>query len=131
MNEMKDLIQQAIHRLRFGIDGLGPDPGDEAYADALERLTAGDVALPETHLSEVYNPHTQERQLSETGIAYYGSHWKFVRTLYTHEELIDYGNRRAAAAVLAERERCAVLMESQHTWITNVAASALIRKGTP
>ncbi len=30
-------------------------------------------------------------------------------------------------AVAAEREACAELMEQQHTWITNVAASALIR----
>ena len=35
-------------------------------------------------------------------------------------------------AVTAEREACAELMEQQHTWITNVAASALIRaRGTP
>ena len=34
-------------------------------------------------------------------------------------------------AVAAEREACAELMERQHTWITNVAASALIRaRGT-
>ena len=37
-----------------------------------------------------------------------------------------------AEAVAAEREACAELMEQQHTWITNVAASALIRaRGTP
>ena len=36
-----------------------------------------------------------------------------------------------AEAVAAEREACAELMEQQHTWITNVAASALIRaRGT-
>ena len=35
-------------------------------------------------------------------------------------------------AVAAEREACAELMEQQHTWITNVAASALIRaRGMP
>lgn len=35
-------------------------------------------------------------------------------------------------AVAEEREACAELMEQQHTWITNVAASALIRaRGTP
>lgn len=35
-------------------------------------------------------------------------------------------------AVAAEREACAELMERQHTWITNVAASVLIRaRGTP
>ena len=35
-------------------------------------------------------------------------------------------------AAAAEREACAELMEQQHTWITNVAASALIRaRGTP
>ena len=32
-----------------------------------------------------------------------------------------------AEAVAAELEACAELMEQQHTWITNVAASALIR----
>lgn len=37
-----------------------------------------------------------------------------------------------AEAVAEEREACAELMEQQHTWITNVAASALIRaRGTP
>ena len=37
-----------------------------------------------------------------------------------------------AEAVAAERMACAELMERQHTWITNVAASALIRaRGTP
>lgn len=37
-----------------------------------------------------------------------------------------------ADAVAAERMACAELMERQHTWITNVAASALIRaRGTP
>ena len=36
-----------------------------------------------------------------------------------------------ADAVAAEREACAELMERQHTWLTNVAASALIRaRGT-
>ena len=36
-----------------------------------------------------------------------------------------------AEAVAAEREACAELMERQHTWLTNVAASALIRaRGT-
>ena len=35
-------------------------------------------------------------------------------------------------AVAAERIVCAELIEQQHTWITNVAASALIRaRGTP
>ncbi len=35
-------------------------------------------------------------------------------------------------AVAEERMVCADLMEQQHTWITNVAASALIRaRGTP
>ncbi len=35
-------------------------------------------------------------------------------------------------AVAEERMVCAELMEQQHTWITNVAASALIRaRGTP
>ena len=36
-----------------------------------------------------------------------------------------------AEAVAAERMACAELMERQHTWLTNVAASALIRaRGT-
>jgi len=37
---------------------------------------------------------------------------------------------QVAEAVRAEREACAELMEAQHTWITNVAASALIRSRT-
>jgi hypothetical protein len=35
--------------------------------------------------------------------------------------------REIAAAVEAEREACAALMERQHTWISSVAASAAIR----
>lgn len=40
--------------------------------------------------------------------------------------------RAVREAVAEERMVCAELMEQQHTWITNVAASALIRaRGTP
>jgi hypothetical protein len=29
--------------------------------------------LPDTGLAEIHNPNTNERDLSETGVAYYGS----------------------------------------------------------
>lgn len=39
----------------------------------------------------------------------------------------DFFVRFAALVAAAEREACAELMERQHTWISNVAASAAIR----
>jgi hypothetical protein len=83
-DEMKDLIQ----RLRS--DSYMEDEvrsfAREA-ADALERLTAGDVKTPEQyyHVVSVYDGSI--------------NHIPYVKP----EDAIDYGNRRAAA-VLAERD---------------------------
>lgn len=74
---MKDLIE----RLRNDTLDYIFDTALEA-ADALERLTAGDVEMPE------HEPIH-----------------KFM-SAYTIAQLKDYGDQRAAAAVLAERERC-------------------------
>jgi hypothetical protein len=49
-------------------------------ADALERLTQGDVGLPEPDVINKYP----------------------TQGYYTEQKLLDYGNRRAAAAVLAD-----------------------------
>ena len=38
-----------------------------------------------------------------------------------------FTGEQVAEAVRTEREACAELMEAQHTWITNAAASTLIR----
>ena len=45
------------------------------------------------------------------------------------EEVINMSSDDTAlkAERAAERERCALVMERQHTWITNVAAANLIR----
>ena len=89
MNEMKDLIQ----RLKAGAFPKGMGHWGDLHceaADALERLTAGDVKLPELDRELLHdNPNT--RDIAD----------------YINGLLIDYGNRRAAAAVLAERERIA------------------------
>jgi len=55
-------------------------------SDALEQLTSGDVELPEPC---VYEGDTSPMYDAPTG--------------YTKGQLIDYGNRRAAQAVLAEK----------------------------
>ena len=90
-------------------------PWEDCQADnALESLTAGDVALPE--------PISNDAS---------GEFW------YEPEQLIDYGSRRAAAAVLAERERCA--LEAEHWQKISTTPghacgqyiAAAIRKGTP
>ena len=39
---------------------------------------------------------------------------EFTLPLFTADQIFAYGNARAAAAVLAERERCAKLCESEH-----------------
>ena len=53
-------------------------------ADALERLTAGDAVIP--RMFQVV-------------------HMGLLEDFCTKSDVIDYGNRRAAAAVLAERKR--------------------------
>lgn len=50
--------------------------------------------------------------------------------LYTAAQMREYAAAALAAAVAAERERCAELMERQHTWISSVSASRLIRGNT-
>lgn len=52
-----------------------------------------------------------------------------LRRLHAENEALKAA---VSEAVAEERMVCAELMEQQHTWITNVAASALIRaRGTP
>ena len=41
--------------------------------------------------------------------------------------VFDFAQAVAQKAVEAEREACAEQMEKQHAWITNIAASKLIR----
>ena len=41
--------------------------------------------------------------------------------------ILENFERVAALVAAHEREACAELMEQQHTWISNVAASAAIR----
>ena len=65
--------------------------------------------LPERTLAEIHNPATGERELSETGTAYYGSNWREVRKLYTADDMRAFRDE----AVAAERERCALLA---NTW---------------
>jgi hypothetical protein len=98
-------------------------------ADALERLTAGDVEFP-SHPGPMI------------------MRWTTLET----DAIIDYGNRRAAAAVLAERERCALIAAPKNLrpcdctncdcgnstdarmvaeWDEAAAISIAIRKGTP
>lgn len=56
------------------------------------------------------------------------------RTPGTENMIVNRLQRFAALVAAAEREECAALMEKQHSWISNVAASAAIRacseKGT-
>jgi hypothetical protein len=83
---MKDLIQRLrgyVEEDRFGY--MLPSTLLTEAADALERLTAGDVALPQ---------HAPQLRFMSA---------------FTSAQLIDYGNRKDAAGylrgVLAERER--------------------------
>jgi hypothetical protein len=52
---------------------------------------------------------------------------KHIGTTYPAGELENILYRFAALVAAHEREVCAELMEQQHTWISNVAASAAIR----
>lgn len=83
---MKDIIE----RLRN--DTLD-DISDTALAaaDALERLTAGDVEMP---------------------VGYSNRPWDYAGSLWIQSQLKDYGDRRAAAAVMAELERRAVVCQN-------------------
>jgi hypothetical protein len=98
---MKDLIEALL--------GLRPSPAEcESAANALERLTAGGIALPKTR-------------------------WLGDIPGFTISQLEDYGDRRAAAAALAEREWIADILE--HGYLDDeghhIQYAKAIRKGTP
>ena len=80
---MKDLIQQATTFAESGASFTGAEVRlwVGKLTDALERLTAGDVALPEPTI-EFMSGHREPVEI------------------YDAADIIDYGNRRAAAAVL-------------------------------
>jgi len=107
---MKDLIQRLLAAANLTANEEAALL--EEAADALERLTAGDVALPEP----------AHRGHESTG-SYFDS--------YTKSQLIDYGNRRAAAAVLAERERIAAWYLKDTAHLPEDELADAIRKGTP
>ena len=52
------------------------------------------------------------------------------REIYSTGPLMNEAMARAAwdAAIVAEREACAELMERQHAWITNTTAANAIRE---
>ena len=85
---MKDLIQQATTFAESGASFTGAEVRlwVGKLTDALERLTAGDVALPEPSGSVFQSDKPRH---------------------YSDGEMLDYGNRRAAAAVMAERDALA------------------------
>lgn len=96
MNQHAELIAKLRYMARqytAGQSARGGNPPAKHYldeaADALSRLTAGDVTLPSATVT-----------ISGDGQPFAGN-W------YNINRLKDYGDRRAAAAVLAERERCA------------------------
>ena len=108
-DEMKDLIQQATTFAESGASFTGAEVRlwVGKLTDALERLTAGDVELPEPDIHGIDSMA-------------YSEHW-----------LIDYGNRRSAAAVLAERERIAAWYLKDTAHLPEDELAAAIRKGTP
>ena len=86
---MKDLIGQLHDASRYSsIDGSWA----KKAADALDRLTAGDVELP-TATTFCLGSNIIPGEWCRAG------------------EVEDYGDRRAASAVLAERERCALICD--------------------
>jgi hypothetical protein len=87
---VKDLIQQATAFADSGASFTGAEVRlwVGKLNDALEKLTAGDVALPEPSGSVFQSDKPRH---------------------YSDGEILDYGNRRAAAAVLAYRDRCALI----------------------
>ena len=71
---------------------------------------------------------TRQKELTQAADELDRQHAEIARLTAENEAL----KAAVSDAVAAEREACAELMEQQHTWITNVAASALIRaRGTP
>lgn len=87
---MKDLINRLTNAKRDNLSiGDCWNLMDEA-ADALERLTSGDVELPEPAMKEL-NPY-----LGGGSDPYDGAtHLQW----FTESQLRDYGDRRAAAAI--------------------------------
>ena len=69
-------------------------------------LNEGLGPLPERTLAEIHNPATGERELSETGAAYYGSNWREVRKLYTADDMRAYALAEVQRAVGAMMSRC-------------------------
>jgi hypothetical protein len=118
---MKDLIQRLRNTPNWQREAYADwKTGTAVYdrapfeaADALERLTAGDVELPESD----WHPAPHERAIKP-------------------EDAIDYGNRKDAAGyqrgVTAERERCALVSEQAFRFAKDGYEIAdLIREGTP
>ena len=131
---MKDLIQRARTATH------SPDNGNLIHelADALERLTAGDVALPEPDLYAhelLANGGGVWLGVLEKGICEKahdeGETGAEVREYHLTATLVDYGNHRAAAAVLAERERIAAWYLKDTAHLPEDELAAAIRKGTP
>ncbi|MDE3022286.1 MAG: hypothetical protein KGI54_10535 [Pseudomonadota bacterium] len=117
---MKDLIE----RLR-NILGARSEHVDLAHeaADALERLTAGEVEMPEqvgVALVRNYEGAGEYRSLSFD----FDEH----SAKYSINQLKDYGDRRAAAAVLAEHDQIVGFIN-----VMNARSAALLSsaKGTP
>jgi hypothetical protein len=116
---MKNLIE----RLRNDtLDDIS-DTALEA-ADALERLTMGDVTPP--HIVLPCSPDVLQLVIRDYGnrcaaaavlagvgdVALPKTQWLGDIPGFTITQLKDYGDRRAAAAVLAERERCVMACET-------------------
>jgi hypothetical protein len=79
---MKELIEELRRKNEDGTLAEITENNQQEAADALERLTRGDVALPE-----------HDHLINSQGMFGEG---------FTAEAMIDYGDRRAAAAVLAD-----------------------------
>ena len=75
-------------------------------ADELERLTAGDVKMPEPlELGRDFD-------MGWDGVSAWG---------FTEEQLKDYSDRRAAAAVIAENVRiCKLLGDTNYGWVNGM-----------
>ena len=73
-----------------------------------------------------------ERHYKNAGVqAYMIAKWRENWSLFLPEverEFMPLIDAALAGAAAEEREACAELLERQHNWITNVAASALIRR---
>jgi len=94
MTNIKNLIERLNKILEE--NPLAPAIARETV-EALTQLTAGDVAMPPLDFEECTDNATFS---CDAG--------------YSPETLQAYGDKRAAAAVLAERERCAKLVEGNH-----------------